>query len=204
VFLTKRQSELLDYLRKAIAVQGYAPSLEEVAAHFQLSSVGTVHKHLRALEDKGVIRRQWNRSRAIEILATPDGRARRLPLLGRIAAGQALEGATGAESRAVPEDMLGRATSFVLEVRGGSLAGEHLQDKDVLVLEQREQPRNGDMVVLLVDGAAQVGTYSREGEHVELRSRDGRRAPLRLLAERCRIHGVVVGVLRHMRSEAMA
>ena len=202
MFLTKRQSELLDYLRKAIAVQGYAPSLEEVAAHFRLSSVGTVHKHLRALEDKGVIRRQWNRSRAIEILGVPDGRARRLPVLGRIAAGHALEGAAGSESRAVPEDMLGRAPSFVLEVRGTGLSGEHLQEGDVLVLEQREQPRSGDMVVLLFDGLAQVGTYEREGAHIHLRSHDPRRAPLRLPADRCRVHGVVVGVLRHMRSEA--
>ena len=76
MYLTKRQSQLLDFLRSSIAQNGYAPSLEEIAAHFELSSVGTVHKHLKALEDKGVIRRQWNRSRAIEVVGLMDGKAR--------------------------------------------------------------------------------------------------------------------------------
>jgi len=154
VYLTKRQSQLLDYLRSSIASNGYAPSLEEIAAHFQLSSVGTVHKHLKALEDKGVIRRQWNRSRAIEVVGLMDGKARRLPLLGIVAAGRPIEAVSAPESVAVPEDMIGRGPAYVLRVQGNSMVEDAIRDGDYVVVEQREEPREGEIVIALIEGFA--------------------------------------------------
>jgi len=202
VYLTKRQSQLLDYLRKTIAVQGYAPSLEEMAAHFELSSVGTVHKHLKALEEKGVIRRQWNRSRAIEIVDMPDGKARRLPLLGRISAGRPIEATPGSESVAVPEDMLGRGSAFVLQVQGTGFATEALAEGDLVVVEQREEARDGEAVVLLVDDAVRVGQLEVQGERRILRHKDPARPVEVLLPDRTKVQGVILGVLRRLRAAA--
>ena len=86
--LTKRQREILDYLSEFIQQHGYAPSLEEIGRRFSLSSLATVHKHLTNLQEKGFIRRAWNRSRSVELVpARVGGRALELPLLGTAARG---------------------------------------------------------------------------------------------------------------------
>lgn len=199
MFLTKRQSQLLDFLRRTIAVQGYAPSLEEMAAHFELSSVGTVHKHLKALEEKGFIRRQWNRSRAIEIVEMPDGRARRLPLLGRLAAGEPIDTAAHSASIAVPEDLLTRGKAFVLQVQGDTLRDEYLDDGDYVVVEQRDLAREGETVVAILDRSrAIVRRFGTIDDRVLLISRREGAAVIDVAKERCRVEGVVVGVLRRM------
>ena len=156
VFLTKRQSQLLDHLRHSIAVQGYAPSLEEIAAHFDLSSVGTVHKHLKALEEKGFIRRQWNRSRAIEIVDSADGRARRIPVVGWLQGGQPIERIQSSQSVAVPDDLIGPEATVVLQVRGRSLHDECLDDGDFVVMARRDQIRDGETAEIAI-GAALTG-----------------------------------------------
>ena len=90
--LTKRQREILDYLNEFIQQHGYAPSLEEIGRKFSLSSLATVHKHLTNLQEKGFIRRAWNRSRSVELVpARVGGRAVELPLLGIVAAGVPIE-----------------------------------------------------------------------------------------------------------------
>src|SRR5688572_25017056 len=90
--LTKRQREILDYLNEFIAQHGYAPSLEEIGRRFNLSSLATVHKHLTNLQEKGFIRRAWNRSRSVELVPTRvGGRSVELPLLGFVAAGAPIE-----------------------------------------------------------------------------------------------------------------
>ena len=97
--LTKRQREILDYLQEFIQQHGYAPSLEEIGRRFSLSSLATVHKHLTNLQEKGFIRRSWNRSRSVELLP-PDGhRAVELPMLGYVAAGVPIEAVASAAKR---------------------------------------------------------------------------------------------------------
>ena len=199
MFLTKRQSQLLDHLRHCIAVQGYAPSLEEIAAHFDLSSVGTVHKHLKALEEKGFIRRQWNRSRAIEIVDSADGRARRVPVVGRLQGGHPIERLQSSQSVAVPEELTGPEATVVLQVRGRSLHDECLDDGDYVVMARRDQIRDGETVVLvLADGSTQVKLLQHRGDQVLLHSRRNGGAPISLPRGEVRIEGVVVGILRRM------
>lgn len=199
MFLTKRQSQLLDHLRHCIAVQGYAPSLEEIAAHFELSSVGTVHKHLKALEDKGFIRRQWNRSRAIEIVEPSDGRARRVPVVGWLQAGRPIERMASSTSVAVPEDLTGREATVVLQVRGAELRDECLDDGDYVVLARRDQVRDGETVVLVLpDGSAQVRAVQHQGDQVVLHSRRNGGTPTSIPRRDVRVEGVVVGMLRRM------
>jgi len=205
VFLTKRQSELLDYLRRTIAVQGYAPSLEEMAAHFQLSSVGTVHKHLKALEEKGFIRRQWNRSRAIEIVETHDGRARRVPMLGSLKGQQPIENGVQSGSIAVPEEFLNGNGAFVLQVGDDSLRDEFLDCGDFVVCEPSESPEPGATVVVTVDGrSTMVRRWEPTSDRVQLRSRRPGAEDFEVGLQRCRIEGVVVGVLRRLQADRQA
>src|SRR5262245_39204608 len=104
--LTKRQREILDYLNEFIQQHGYAPSLEEIGRRFGLSSLATVHKHLTNLQDKGFIKRAWNRSRSVEMVqARNGGRAVELPLLGYVAAGLPIEAVASNETISVPEDL---------------------------------------------------------------------------------------------------
>src|SRR5574340_1203357 len=107
MILTKRQKELYDYIDDYIARHGYAPTLEEIGEQFQLSSLATVHKHLTNLEDKGLIRRKWNFSRAIELVPRQKKTgAIELPLLGAVAAGAPIEPLENAESFTVPEEFV--------------------------------------------------------------------------------------------------
>ena len=117
--LTKRQREILDYLNEFIQQHGYAPSLEEIGRKFGLSSLATVHKHLTNLQEKGFIKRAWNRSRSVEMVPTrAGGRAVELPLLGYVAAGLPIEAIASNETISVPEDFAGKRDTYVLRVRG--------------------------------------------------------------------------------------
>src|SRR5258706_14088254 len=117
--LTKRQREILDYLNEFIQNHGYAPSLEEIGRRFNLSSLATVHKHLSNLQEKGFIRRAWNRSRSVELVPTrTGGRALELPLLGFVAAGVPIEAVAGTETIAVPDTLEGKKEAYSLRGRG--------------------------------------------------------------------------------------
>ena len=138
MFLTKRQKELFDFLDGYLAEHGYAPTLEEIGTRFNLSSLATVHKHLTNLEQKGLIRRTWNHSRAIELV--PHGKARsavELPLLGRVAAGRPIEALEAADAIAVPEEFVRRHNTFVLRVVGSSMVDDGILDGDYIVVEER-------------------------------------------------------------------
>src|ERR1700745_3314272 len=116
--LTKRQREILDYLNEFIQQHGYAPSLEEIGRRFGLSSLATVHKHLTNLQEKGVIKRAWNRSGSVEMVpARGGGRAVELPLLGFVAAGAPIEAIASSETISVPEDLAGKRDTVVLRVQ---------------------------------------------------------------------------------------
>src|SRR6187402_1076708 len=111
--LTKRQREILDYLNDFIQQHGYAPTLEEIGTRFNLNSLATVHKHLTNLEEKGVIRRTWNHSRAIELVSQrKPAAAVELPLLGRVAAGRPIEVLETTDHIAVPEDLVRRQNTY--------------------------------------------------------------------------------------------
>src|SRR5438034_3169430 len=129
--LTKRQREILDYLNEFIQQHGYAPSLEEIGRRFGLSSLATVHKHLTNLQEKGLIKREWNRSRALELVPSQVKiKAVELPLMGRVAAGTPIEAVQSTETIFVPEDMLGRRETYVLQVKGDSMIEEQIRDGD--------------------------------------------------------------------------
>lgn len=196
--LTKRQKELVDYLRSYIAEFGYAPTLEEIGAHFSLASLATVHKHLSNLEGKGMIRRTWNHSRAIE-LVEPRAMARavELPLLGSVAAGAPIEEINQADTISVPEELVRQNDTFVLRVAGDSMIEDGILNGDYIVVEHRSSADNGETVVAVVDGDTTVKKFFREpGGEVRLQPANERLEPIIVSQSDLQLRGVVVAVMR--------
>ncbi len=151
--LTRRQREIYDFICEFVKRKGYSPSLEEIGAHFELASVATVHKHIQHLVEKRMLRKAWNRSRSLEPVETDASELPSVPLLGMVAAGAPIEAIEDAHERiSVPAEMLasrGRET-FALRVRGDSMIEDQICDGDLVVVESRDEARNGETVVALV------------------------------------------------------
>lgn len=197
--LTKRQREILDYLNEFIQQHGYAPSLEEIGKRFSLSSLATVHKHLTNLQEKGFIRRSWNRSRSVELLPSrTGGRAVELPMSGYVAAGMPIEAVAGNETISVPESLVsGRRDTYVLRVRGDSMIDEQIRDGDWVIVENRQSVDNGEMVIALVGGSdATLKKFYKENGRVRLQPANQSMPPIVLDPDTVQIQGVVVGVMR--------
>lgn len=198
MFLTKRQKEIHDYLQKYILAHGYAPTFQEIGARFELSSLATVHKHLSNLESKGLIRRHWNHSRAIELVEARDSRGSvTLPLVGTVAAGQPIEAIETDDSIAVPEAFVGRARTYALRVRGNSMVEDGILDGDVIVVEDRPDAADGQTVVATVDGEATVKRLYREkAGMIRLQPANESMRPILARASDVLVRGVVVAVMR--------
>jgi repressor LexA len=196
--LTKRQREILDYLNDFIQQHGYAPSLEEVGRRFGLSSLATVHKHLTNLQEKGFIKRAWNRSRSVELVALKTGgRSLELPLLGYVAAGKPIEAVTTSETISVPEDFVGKRETYVLRVRGDSMIDEQIRDGDYVIVEDRRTAENGEMVVALLEGSdVTLKKFYRENGQVRLQPANPAMRAMMVPADHVQVQGVVIGVMR--------
>ncbi len=199
MMLTKRQKEILDYLRDYTARHGYAPTLNEIGRRFDLSSVATVHKHLKNLEDKRFIRRDWNRSRAVEIVSPVRRKSgvADLPLLGTVAAGAPIEPVEMKDTLAVPAELVRGENCFVLRVRGDSMIDEQIRDGDLIVVQSQTTAENGETAVVLVNGEATVKRFfSEDGGMIRLQPANERLKPLQLPASEVEVRGVVVAVIR--------
>jgi repressor LexA len=198
MILTKRQKQILSFIEDSVHKNGYAPSLHEISDHFKLHSISTIHKHLVNLEEKGLIKRHWNRARAIEVVAVEKKpEARDVPLQGLIAAGAPIEAVRGNELVAVPEDMIGRRDVYLLKVRGESMVDEQIRDGDYVIVERRTDPRNGEVVVALFDGGqATLKKFYREDGRIRLQPAHPSMKPILVPEDQVAIRGVVVGLLR--------
>ena len=196
--LTKRQREIFDFLNEFIDQNGYAPSLEEIGRRFGLSSLATVHKHLTNLQEKGFIKRAWNRSRSVELVPSRVGtRAVDLPLLGNVAAGAPIEAVVSAETVSVPEDLVGKADTYALRVRGNSMIDEQIRDGDLVIVEDRKTANDGEMVIALIQGEdVTLKKFYRDNGRVRLQPANESIQPLIVDAAQIQIQGVVVGVMR--------
>lgn len=196
--VTKRQREILEFIKAFVERNGYAPSLEEIAAKFQLRSVATVHKHLSNLMERGMLRR-GSGSRSLEVLEQPEKGANEIPLLGRVAAGRPIEAVQRNETLAVPPTLLrARRKVFALQVNGDSMQDDGIHDGDYVIVEERHDADNGDTVIALVDDEeATCKTYFREGARIRLQPANAAYKPMVYPEERVRVQGVVVGLLRY-------
>jgi len=195
--LTKRQQEIYQYLKDHIQGKGYAPSIMEIGRQFGLSSPATVHKHLTHLEDKGLIRKQHNLSRAIEIAHEPaSALSREYLLLGHIVAGKPIEVLENREVVAIMPDAKDKDV-FVLRVKGNSMIDDHIKDGDFVIVEKREWAQNGETVVALLDNdKATLKRFYQEEGHVRLQPANPDMQPIIVQDGDFKIQGVVIGVMR--------
>ncbi|VAX30828.1 SOS-response repressor and protease LexA [hydrothermal vent metagenome] len=196
--LTKRQQEIFQYLKDHIQNKGYAPSIMEIGRRFGLSSPATVHKHLTHLENKGLISKQHNLSRAIEIVEekTDSELPREYVLLGSIVAGKPIEVLENREMIALMPDTNDKDI-FVLRVEGNSMIEDHIKDGDFVIIEKRESAENGETIVALLDNdKATLKRFYREKGKVRLQPANPDMQPLIVQDGDFKIQGVVIGVMR--------
>lgn len=196
--LTRRQREVYDFICSFVADKGYSPSLEEIGANFNLSSVATVHKHVQHLVEKRFLRKGWNRSRSVEPVEQASPGTVSLPLLGVVAAGAPIEAIEVAESFDVPADLVPRGgQGFVLRVRGDSMIEEQIRDGDYVVVESRSEAQDGETVVALIRGEeATLKKIYREGPMIRLQPANETMASFSVPAEELEVRGVVRGLVR--------
>ena len=209
-YLTERQRDILEFIRSFQKERGVAPTHREICDHFGFSSYGTVYKHLSLLEKKGLIRRDWNQKRGVELVEqhekaeTPQPRAgasapanaRELPLFGYIAAGRPLDVDVSDEMITVPEHLTTRGENYVLKVRGDSMVDDGILDGDLVIIARRALADNGEMVVANVNGEVTLKRLYREGERVRLQPANSMMSPIYAAARDVAVQGVVVGLMR--------
>ena len=199
---TDRSRQVYDFVRAYVARHGYAPKLREIAAHLGITSRGVVHRHLRALEQEGLISIESDLARGIRLRKGRGTAARpfTLPLLGRIAAGRPIEAIPGEDEIDLSEFFV-NGNRFVLRVQGDSMIEDGILDGDMVVVEQRETADNGEIVVALIDGmeATLKRLQKNRDGTVTLRPANSQMTPMRYPAARVRIQGVVVGQFRSYR-----
>jgi repressor LexA len=200
--LTPKQKAVLAFIRSFFARWGYAPTIAEIAAGVRLSSTATVHKHVQALVDKGHLAALPRRSRGLVVKTEqiPVGGGVEVPLLGRVAAGQPLEISELPETITLPDWMIGRGETFVLQVKGESMIDEAIKDGDLVIVEKRDTARNGEMVIACLDGEeVTLKRLYREGDRVRLQPSNPAMPPIIVTDREVTIKGVVIGILRKYR-----
>jgi len=199
--LTKRQRQVYNFIAEFVAREGYSPSFEEIGAGLGLSSLATVHKHISNLEEKGLLKRGFNRSRSIDLLPVksrprPPLAALELPLVGRIAAGHPVEQLENAATISLA-DLTRSRDVFVLQVKGDSMQDEHIVDGDYVLIEKMAAARDGEIVVALIGGSeTTLKRIYREGAEIRLQPSNANMQPIRVPAAEVQVQGRVIGVLR--------
>ena len=193
--LTGRQQEVYEFIREKIRGRGYGPTVREIGAQFKISSPNGVVCHLKALEKKGLITREPNMSRAIQLSAEPI-RQSGLPLAGRIAAG-VLHEAIEQDERVDFDEMFDpeNKSLFVLEVSGESMIEDQIADGDYVVIRRQRTARKGQIVVALTDeGEATLKRWYPEKNRIRLEPANSTMKPI--YVKNAKVLGVVVGVVR--------
>lgn len=196
--LTKKQCDILEFIRNFIDDNGYAPSYREIAHYFELSSTGTVAEYINILEEKGYLTKDAMEARAIQLTpAFDDGvELHSIQLMGIIDAGRPIEAIRTNETIDIPRDMMGRKT-FALRVRGESMIEDGILEGDYVIIEQTSSPKNGDIVVALVDNAnATLKRFYDEKANIRLQPANKTMKPMLFKRDRITIQGKVKGVIR--------
>ena len=200
---TQRQKEVLDYITRFLAKHGHEPSYAQIARHFGVSSKATIAKHISALEKRGLVKREHDDGRftlAVKMEEAAADAICEVRLVGRIAAGAPIDAVEDIETICVPRFLLGRVRPdriYALRVKGDSMIDEHICDGDIALIESRNEAREGEIVVALIDRTrATLKRLFTFGEEVELRPSNAQLEPIRLHASRVEIQGIFRSLMR--------
>ncbi|MDO8513891.1 MAG: transcriptional repressor LexA [bacterium] len=195
--LTKRQTEIFNYIKVFIEHHDYAPSYREIAKKFDLASIATVAEHIESLKDKGYLRGDISGARSLQLSPQWDNETFNIPLMGSIAAGSPIEAIRTKESIDIPRDMMG-PNIFALKVRGESMIDDGILDGDYVIIESTNHPRNGDIIVALLDNDnVTLKRYYKEKDHIRLQPANSNFKPIRV--KKIIVQGKVRGVIRKFR-----
>lgn len=197
--ITKKQSEILEYIKSQILNKGYPPSVRDICVAVGLKSTSSVHAHLETLEKNGYIRRDPTKSRTIEIIDDTFNLARRevvnVPLLGRVAAGEPLLAVENVVSYfPIPSEFVPNDELFMLTVKGDSMINIGIYEGDNIIVRKTNAANNGDVIVALVDDSATVKRFYKEDGHIRLQPENDFMEPI--IVSDCEILGKVVGLVR--------
>ena len=201
--ISKKQEEILNFIKAEILRKGYPPAVREICEAVHLKSTSSVHSHLETLEKNGYIRRDPTKPRAIEIMDDEFSLTRRetvnVPIVGTVAAGVPLLARQNIENYfPIPSEFMPNTQSFMLRVKGDSMVNIGINSGDMVLVEQRSDARNGDVVVALVGDSATVKTFFKEKGHVRLQPENDTMDPIIVNGD-LQILGKVFGVFRLMR-----
>ena len=192
----EKQQKILDFIRSEIETKGYPPSVREICAAVGLRSTSSVHIHLTQLEKKGLIRRDATKPRALELLDSPLSKARTVPLVGKVTAGQPILAIENIEDQLIiPNDLAAMDTElFALRVQGESMIEAGILDGDIVIVHSQERAENGDIVVALIGDEATLKRIYYENGHVRLQPENHTMAPI--IVPRAEVRGKVVALVR--------
>ena len=197
--ISKKQTEILEYIKDEILQRGYPPAVREICEAVHLKSTSSVHAHLETLEKNGYIKRDPTKPRAIEICDDSFQMVRHemtsIPIIGTVAAGQPILAEENIEGYfPIPVEMAPNAESFILKVKGDSMINAGIFSGDQIFVEKTNVARNGETVVALVDDSATVKTFYKENGHIRLQPENDTMEPI--IVNDCEILGKVYGVFR--------
>ena len=197
--ISKKQQEILDYMKNEILNRGFPPSVREICEAVNLKSTSSVHSHLEALEKNGYIRRDATKPRAIEIIDDNFNLVRRevvnVPLVGTVAAGQPILAVENIDAYfPIPAEYMPNTDCFMLKVKGESMINAGIFDGDYIMVRQQNVASNGEMIVALVDDSATVKTFYKENGHYRLQPENDSMDPI--IVDDVQILGKVCGVFR--------
>lgn len=192
--LTKRQREILEYVKSFSYDHGYAPSYREIGEHFGLSSTATVAEHIKSLSNKGYLNQNDKEARSLTIVEDPLSSVSCIPLLGSIAAGSPVEAIRTNETVDIPQDMVGHDT-YALKVRGNSMEEDYIVDGDYVIIEPTTYVKDGDIVAaMLEDGTVTLKRFYKENGIIRLQPANSSMQPI--FVKKVTIQGKVKGVIR--------
>lgn len=199
--ITEKQQQILDFIKKELLNKGYPPAVREICKAVGLKSTSSVHAHLETLERNGYIKRDPTKPRAIEIIADCYALSRNelvnVPIIGTVAAGQPILAIENIENYfPFPVSMLPNAQTFMLRVKGESMINAGIYHGDLILVEQKNTARDGDIVVALVDDSATVKTFYKEKNRIRLQPENDSMKPI--FVNDVTILGKVIGLYRNM------
>ena len=189
------QQRILDYIHNYIEVNGYSPSVREIGQAVDLKSTSTVHGHLTRLEKKGLLHRESMKPRTIDLKREEKPVVKKLPVLGKVAAGSPiLAEETADEFITLPDSFVGRGDHFVLEIRGESMITTGIMNGDYVVVRRQVDAQNGDIVIAMMEGDATCKRYFKEQDHIRLQPENPAMQPI--IVKDVQILGKVTAVYR--------